>query len=73
MPSTMGMATASVLDARTLGIIEILPDVLLLAPDDAGGRVYVAGRASLRVLNTERFETLAQAHCGAAVCGSHWA
>jgi len=56
-----GMATASVLDARTLGIIETLPDVLLLALDEAGGRVYVAGRASLRVLDTERFETLAQA------------
>jgi DNA-binding beta-propeller fold protein YncE len=56
-----GMATASVLDARTLGVIETLPDVLLLALDDAGGRVYVAGRASLRVLEAERFETLAQA------------
>lgn len=56
-----GMGTASVLDARTLGIIEALPDVLLLALDEAGGRVYVAGRESLRVLDAERFETLAQA------------
>lgn len=56
-----GMGTASVLDARTLGVIETLPDVLLLALDEAGGRVYVVGRASLRVLDAERFETLAQA------------
>jgi DNA-binding beta-propeller fold protein YncE len=56
-----GMATASVLDARTLGIMETLPDVLLLALDEASGRVYVVGRASLRVLDAERFETLAQA------------
>ncbi len=55
-----GMATASVLDARTLGVIGTLPDVLLLALDEADGRVYVAGRASLRVLDAERFETLAQ-------------
>jgi DNA-binding beta-propeller fold protein YncE len=55
-----GMATASVLNARTLGVIETLPDVHLLALDEAGVRVYVAGRASLRVLDAERFETLAQ-------------
>ena len=55
------MATASVLDAQTLGVMETLPDVLLLALDEAGGRVYVAGRESLRVLDAERSETLAQA------------
>lgn len=55
-----GMATASVLDARTLGIIGTLPDVGLLALDEAGGRVYVAGGESLRVLDAEGFEALAQ-------------
>ena len=55
-----GMATASVLDARTLGIIGTLPDVGLLTLDEAGGRVYVAGAESLRVLDAEGFETLAQ-------------
>jgi len=56
-----GMQTATVLDARTLEVLETLPDVQLLALDEAGGRVYVAGRESLRVLDAERFETLAQA------------
>ena len=55
------MATASVLDAQTLGVIETLPDVSLLALDEGGGRVYVVGREGLRVLDAERFDTLAQA------------
>jgi DNA-binding beta-propeller fold protein YncE len=55
-----GMATASVLDARTLATVDTLPDVLLLALDQAGGRLYLAGRESLRVLDVEGLATLAQ-------------
>ena len=55
-----GDTTATVLDAATLKPVATLDDVARLAIDDAGGRLYVAGPASLRVLDAGGYGTLAE-------------
>lgn len=55
-----GDATASVLDAATLDPVATLDGVARLALDEAGGRLYVAGPAGLRVLDAEGYQTLAE-------------
>jgi len=56
-----GDTTATVLDAATLDQIATLDGVARLAVDEAGGRLYVAGPAGLRVLDADGYQTLAEA------------
>ncbi len=56
-----GDTTATVLDAATLDPVATLDGVALLALDEAGGRLYVAGPAGLRALDADGYGTLAEA------------
>jgi DNA-binding beta-propeller fold protein YncE/photosystem II stability/assembly factor-like uncharacterized protein len=56
-----GDHTASILDATTLDAVTVLNDVDQLSLDAEDGRLYVAGLASLRVLDTVAQSTLRQA------------
>ncbi len=56
-----GDATCSVLDATSLNPVTTLRGVAQLALDEEGGRVYVAGHASLRVLDAAGYTVLQQA------------
>ena len=56
-----GDNTATVLDADTLDPVATIDGVALLAVDEAGGRLYVAGPPGLRALDVEGYQTLGEA------------